>query len=119
MRSLTAKQFRAWEIVNELDPFTEERDDYRFASIVQMLFNINRGKGQKALPLGDFVLKWAPEEKQKQTPEQQFAMLKILAAMSGGDASGQQPKIIITDAAPAELSELNKARLAMGVSNQL
>ena len=51
LRRLTAKQFRMWEIYSELEPFGELRADYRAASIVQMIYNVNRGEKQKALPL--------------------------------------------------------------------
>jgi hypothetical protein len=86
LRGLTAKELRGWEMYHELEPFGEERADYRAASIVQMLYNINRGKNQKALELKDFLLAFGEQEpKQKQTPEQQFAILKVLAAMHAND----------------------------------
>lgn len=77
LRRRTAKWFREWEIYYELEPFGELRSDYRTASIVQMLYNVNRGKGQKALQLKDFLLKFDGDPQPKQD---QFAMLKILAA---------------------------------------
>jgi hypothetical protein len=96
LRGLTAKEFRGWEHYHELDPFTEVRDDYRTASIVQMIANVNRGLKQKPYKLSDFLLNFeeAPEKK-PQTPKQQFAMLKILAAMHANDGPAV-PRVIET-----------------------
>ena len=88
----------------ELEPFGDMRADYRTASIVQMLYNINRGKGQKALELKDFLLAFGEQEpQQKQTPEQQFALLKVLAAMHANDGPQGVPNVTTglgTEAAP-------------------
>lgn len=83
LRNLTAKQLRGWEHYFELEVDDEIRADYRSASIVQMLYNINRGKNQKPLTIEECLVKFSdPDEpKKRQTPEQQFAMLKLLAAM--------------------------------------
>lgn len=87
LRCLTAKQFRGWQHYFELEISEDLRADYRAASIVQILYNINRGKGQQALTLEECLLKFGEQpEKQQQTPGQQFAMLKVLAAMHAGDA---------------------------------
>lgn len=85
LRGLTAKEFRAWEIYHEVEPFGDLRADYHAAQVVQMLHAVNRGKGQKALTLEECLLKFAQEEKPKQTPEQQFGILKVLAAMHAND----------------------------------
>ena len=86
LRRLTAKQFRAWEIYSELEPFGELRADYRAASIVQMIYNVNRGEKQKALPLQEFLLKFETEPKQKQSWQEQLAIMKLLAAAHAMDA---------------------------------
>ncbi len=94
---------------HELEPFGDMRADYRTASIVQMLYNINRGKNQKALELKDFILTFGEQEqKPKQTPEQQFAILKVLAAMHANDQPGV-PHVTTglgTEAAPDSATEL-------------
>ena len=86
LRRLTAKQFRAWEIYSELEPFGELRADYRAASIVQMIYNVNRGEKQKALPLQEFLLKFEAESKKKQSWQEQLAIMKLLAAAHATDA---------------------------------
>lgn len=47
-----------WRVYDELDPFGEERMDYRFASICQALWNIARDqeKHPKGWPLDDFLV---------------------------------------------------------------
>jgi hypothetical protein len=56
LRRHTAKWFRDWEHYYALEPFGEVMLTKQIALIAQMLYNINRGKDQKALPLEDFVL---------------------------------------------------------------
>ena len=118
LRGLTAKQFRGWEHYYELEPEEEIRADYRAASIVQILYNINRGKGQKALTLEEALLKFGgAAEKPKQTAEQQFAILKVLAAMHANDvpegprqADEQQE---VEQKALEQLAMIEQARKAM------
>ncbi len=83
--SLTAKQLRGWEHFAELEPFTvfnELRADYRIASIVQMLANVNRGKKQKAYSLKDFLLNFDQEAKAptKQTWQEKLAIANVICA---------------------------------------
>jgi len=83
LRSLTAKQFMEWEHYARLEPFNELRDDYRAASIVQMIANVNRGKEQKPYALQDVLIKFGEQEEDRpkpvqQTPEQQEAIMRII-----------------------------------------
>lgn len=95
---LTAKQFRGWELYDEVEPF-EMAEDYRVAAILQILYNVNRGKGP-ALKIKDFVDSIRYERQNvfnngdkstKQTPQQQFGMMQILAAMHANDATPVVP----------------------------
>lgn len=80
MRGLTAKQFRYWEMYDEIEPFSDRRDDYRIASVCQMLYNVNRGKNQKPLPLKDFLLKFdAAEEKPRgQSVQEKLNVMTVI-----------------------------------------
>ncbi len=82
LRSLTAKQFVEWEHYARLEPFNELREDYRIASIVQMLANVNRGKNQRAYTLQDMVIRFGEPEDSwqppKQTPQQQEAIFRLM-----------------------------------------
>ena len=112
---LTAKQFRAWQHYFELEPFDETRQDYRIASIVQMLYNVNRGKNSPAGRLQDFVLKFGEqEEKSQQTTQQQFSLLQILAHMHSSEPTPEPQKTISEGPSEEEIAAaLDKARKAM------
>jgi len=78
---MTAKRFMEWEQYAVLEPFNELRQDYRIASVVQMIANVNRGSKEQAYKLQDFLLKFGePENKpRKQTWEEQLTFAKIIA----------------------------------------
>lgn len=79
-RGMSGKRFLEWEMYMQLEPFGELRADLRAASIVQVIANVNRGKKQKPYTLEECMLKFGQEpQKSRQTPEQQMAMLRILA----------------------------------------
>jgi hypothetical protein len=84
-------QFEEWMVYDSLTPFTSDRDEYRFASIVSMLANINRdSKKQKdPWPIDQFVLRFGdmPEAaslKKKQTAEEQKRIGREYFLMFGG-----------------------------------
>ena len=80
LRRLTAKQFRNWELYDELEPFGEVRADYRAASIVQMLYNVNRGPKTKAISLQECLLKFGePAAKKQQSWQSMQAIAKMIA----------------------------------------
>lgn len=58
LREITWPQFLEWRMYDDLEPFGEERDDYRFASICQALWNIARDtkKYPNGFPLSDFLV---------------------------------------------------------------
>lgn len=95
LSSMTARQFRAWELYDAVEPIGDIRSDYQSAQIAQMLYNVNRGKKDKALKLEEFLLKFGLQEEQpkKQTPEQQFRILKLLAAMHANEGDAP-PKVL-------------------------
>jgi hypothetical protein len=117
LQGLTAKEFRGWEMYCGLEPFGETRDDFRTASIVQMLYNVNRGAKQKALPLKDFVLTFGESEDEKpkrQTWQQQLAIMKMMAAAYATDAP-TVPNVtegIGPPLQPAVVEETEDARVA-------
>jgi hypothetical protein len=85
VRGLTAKQFIGWQHFAEVEPFTFDRElraDFRSAQIVQVIANVNRGKGQKAYTLQDFLIKFNDVEppKKKTWQEMQKVAYMIAAA---------------------------------------
>jgi len=80
LRLITARQFLTWAAYEELEPFGEERADYRAASIVQTIVNMNRDtkKHPRPFDIEDFVLRFgdstAPKKKQQTWQEQKQIM---------------------------------------------
>lgn len=81
LQNMTAKQFAEWEIYARLEPFSELRADYRAASIVQMIANVNRSPKHKAFTVEDFLLRFetAAKPARKQPWEEQLMWAKIIA----------------------------------------
>ena len=72
LRSLSSLQFEKWRVYDELDPFGEERDDYRFASISQALWNIARNvlTNPNGWPITDFIVRFGDTPSYKYTSPQ-------------------------------------------------
>ena len=85
LRGMTVMQFFEWVTYAELEPFDEVRDDYRAASIVAMIANMNRDtkRHPSAIPLTDFVLKFGVDttKPKKQTWQEQKLIAAQFAAM--------------------------------------
>jgi|SRR5580765_708738 len=84
---MTAKAFRRWLLYSQVEPFRfdkELRQDFRIASIVQVIANVNRGKNQRAYTIKDFLLQFdddeAPKERKKTWQEMQKIAYMIAAA---------------------------------------
>lgn len=86
-KELTAKQLLGWEHYAAIEPFnffTELRADYRAASIVQMLHNVN---AKKALGLKEFLLKFEEAaERKPQSPAEQERIMRIMMGVIPKDA---------------------------------
>jgi Protein of unknown function (DUF4035) len=66
----------------KIEPFRELREDYRNASVVQVIANtMGRGKKQKAFTLEEMRLKFGEQEKKKQTWQEQLAILTIYSKL--------------------------------------
>lgn len=92
LSEISTRQFNEWRAYADLEPFDEVRADYRAASIVNALANIHRKKGQPVIPLESCRVKFGPEEKPQQTPEQARAQtrltLEMLTALYGTKKKG-------------------------------
>lgn len=53
---LTLREFYEWESFSLLEPFISERVDMAGAVVSSTLANVNRGKGQKAFTMMDFMV---------------------------------------------------------------
>jgi len=87
---MSAKTFRRWQHFDAMEPIGELRADYRAASIVQMIGNVNRGKDTPPLKLEECLLRYdvtRPAEgesretpKRKQTWQEQEKIFLMWAA---------------------------------------
>lgn len=80
LRKMTAKRFLEWEHYSRIEPFGEQRGDYQAASIATVIANSTRGTKQEPFKIEDFLLKFE-EPKKRQTPDQQLAIARMIAAM--------------------------------------
>ena len=82
LRTNSAKQFFGWLAYSEIEPFGELRDDYRAASIREMIYNTSVVKKEDRRPLEDFLLPFGEKTVTKpvQTPEFQISILTAIAA---------------------------------------
>lgn len=82
LRSLTAAQFHEWLSYAKLEPFDEERADYRAAQIVQMILAVNMTKDKKVPTLDELVLRFGDSRKVEAKPDWQ--KMKSIAMMLSG-----------------------------------
>jgi hypothetical protein len=84
LRSITAKQLAWWEAYASLEPLDggTTKIIQQLALVAQVLANVNRGEGQSAYKLDDFILKYeeSGEEKPKQTDADKIHIFKVLEA---------------------------------------
>lgn len=83
LRRLTARQFREWARFAEVEPFSfdgQARVVLMLAQVAQVIANVNRGKGQKAYSLQDFMLKFHEGEKPKQKTWQEMQKIAYMIA---------------------------------------
>lgn len=85
---MPAAAFLRWRYFSELEPFGELRQDYRAASIVQALYNLQRDtkKHKDPFPITEFVLKFGEPEgatvgRKRQTWQEQKALAKVLVGV--------------------------------------
>lgn len=87
LASIPATLFLEWRAYDELEPFGELRQDYRIASVVQALYNLQRDpkKHRDPFPIADFVLKFGEPEgasrEKRQTWQEQKLLAKILVGL--------------------------------------
>jgi hypothetical protein len=88
LRSITWTDFLGWLAYSELEPFDERRADYRTASVVTMLANVNRDtkKRPTAYKLDDFVIEFdapvKPRERKQSLEIQKGILVAIAQAYS-------------------------------------
>lgn len=78
LRGMTHVQFLEWRVFAELEVFPEQRADYRAASIVSILRNINRKRGTAAKPMDDSVILFGDESKSQKKKPMDWRQMKMI-----------------------------------------
>lgn len=80
LRQMSWTQFLEWEAYDALDPFGEERADYRSAQVSQALWNIARDvrRNPQGWPLEEFLLAFgdSPRRGAQQSLETQTLLIE-------------------------------------------
>ena len=74
-----------WVAFSRIEPFGEERDDWRAALVASVIAEVNRGRTKRRRPFEpkDFLLKF--EARQRQTWQSQLQFVEMLNAAFGGE----------------------------------
>lgn len=67
-------------LFEQMEPFGERGANLRAGTLASLIFNVNRGKDQKALKAEDFF-PTDPKPVREQTPEEQFAAFEFIRAI--------------------------------------
>lgn len=80
---MSASEFQEWMEYFSIEPFGEERADYRAGIISSTIYNVNRGKNRVLKP-EDFMPKFINEKSKKQSIKQMIRTVELLNTMFGG-----------------------------------
>jgi hypothetical protein len=75
LRSMTAEQYQEWQQFHELEPFDNDREEYLFGAIIQVLANANRPRGRAAYTLDEIT----PMFGDRPIPKKDWRAMKSLA----------------------------------------
>jgi len=92
LNNISSKEFAYWEVYNTLDPFGEDREDYRAGIVASTVLNASRtNKKDKVWKPEEFIPKFGKEQKvNKQTVEQQLKIVEMLnIGLNGNDLRGK------------------------------
>lgn len=78
---ISVQEFREWRAYYDLEPFGEERQDLRIASIVSTMVNLVRKKGKPPIKIRDAMLRIGEPPAKKRRPWEQ---LKAMGAAIAG-----------------------------------
>lgn len=74
---IDSREFAWWAAYNQVEPFGEERADYRIAILCSVVANAHETRKGKIHRVKDFMPQFGPRE--KQSPEQMWAVLELFA----------------------------------------
>lgn len=64
VEAMPARELIRYMAMYEIDPFGEMRDDLRAGCIAATQYNLQRGRGAKAMKIADFLPDFAPKKRQ-------------------------------------------------------
>ena len=101
LSEMSLTQLREWLAYMDLEPFDEQRQDIRFATLMSLLANINRDSKKRPKPfeIVDFMLRfgdWAPPPKPRKTWQE----LKAIARMIVKASQAEQRRFVRKPAKP-------------------
>lgn len=79
LRRMPSALLNEWMAFDEMEPFGEQRGDLRSALVAMTVANAQRGPKQKPFKLEDFLLRFEPVEKRRQTWQEQHAIMRMMA----------------------------------------
>jgi len=88
LSEITNQEFIEWMTFADLEPFDEERDDARFASVRATLLNVNRKRGTPVVTPLECMMYFGDSEPppKKQTWQEQKAICQMISMMTGGSS---------------------------------
>lgn len=63
------RDFLEWRIYEQIEPFGDRRRDLQTGILAATLYNMWRGKNDKAKSAKDFMIDWEKTSQREQTPE--------------------------------------------------
>jgi hypothetical protein len=83
LREMSWREFKDWQTFEALEPFEEQRMDYRFASVTASIINSTPRKSRRVVRPKDFLIQWGDERSSKpvQTWQEQKMIAKGIAAL--------------------------------------
>ena len=78
LKSLSSKELTEWMIYYELEPFGEDREDFRMGVVASTIANVNRSKNSKVYKPQDFIPKFGDTQPNKQTWQEQLRIVESL-----------------------------------------
>ena len=92
MAEITWEEFIGWLAYYRLEPWDEDRADWRMAQLCTLVANALRGKSGRRAKVKDFMWESCAEDRQ-QTPEDHRRLFGAIAAATGGNRGndGEKP----------------------------
>jgi len=80
---MTVDEFLRWAAFSSLEPFSDDRNDWHFARLMEQQYNINRGKGKASKPAKAFLLQFRQTSREMSMQEMEMALMMQFTKMGG------------------------------------